>query len=136
MNNVFTLDELFHRRVFRVPDYQRGYAWEEQQIEEFLEDLEILGHGRHHYTGTVVLHDTGSQEPRRDSDGNTYAVVDIVDGQQRIATIVILVDAIRRALAELGDRAKALSNGIGKNYIATTEFNGQPLYKLSLNMDC
>jgi hypothetical protein len=136
VNNVLTLDQLFHRRLFRVPDYQRGYAWESQQIEELLEDLEILAQGRYHYTGTVVLHDTGNQVPRMDSDGNTYDGVDIVDGQQRIATIVLLLDAIRRVLAELGPTAKALANGIGKNYIATTEINGQSLHKLSLNTDC
>ena len=36
MDNVVSLDELFHKRVFRVPDYQRGYSWEEQQVQEFL----------------------------------------------------------------------------------------------------
>jgi hypothetical protein len=70
LNGVLSLDQLFHKRVFRVPDYQRGFAWEAQQIEEFLEDLEVLAEGRHHYTGTVVLHDPGSQTPRMDADGN------------------------------------------------------------------
>ena len=54
MDNVVSLDELFHKRVFRVPDYQRGYSWEEQQVQEFLEDLELIGSRRYHYTGTVV----------------------------------------------------------------------------------
>ena len=136
VNGVLSLDQLFHKRVFRVPDYQRGYAWETQQIKEFLEDLEILTQGRYHYTGTVVLHDAGNQEPRMDSDGNTYTVVDIVDGQQRITTIVLLLDTIRRALIDLGTTAETLANGIGKNYIAATEINGQMLHKLSLNSDC
>ena len=136
MNNVLTLDELFHRRLFRVPDYQRGYAWEKQQIEEFLEDLEILERKGHHYTGTVVLHETGNLETRMDSDGNNYSVVDIVDGQQRITTIVLLLDAIRRSLAQLGPTGKPLASGMGKNYIAATGVNGQALYKLSLNRDC
>ena len=39
MNNVFTIEKLFADRVFRVPDYQRGYAWEEQQLAEFIEDV-------------------------------------------------------------------------------------------------
>lgn len=136
MNGVLSLDQLFHKRVFHVPDYQRGYAWESQQIQEFLEDLEILTHGRYHFTGLVVLHEAGNQAPRMDSDGNTYAIVDIVDGQQRITTIVLLLDAIRRALLQFGETATALASGIGKNYVAATEINGQPLYKLMLNSDC
>ena len=136
MDNVLTLDQLFHRRVFRVPDYQRGYAWEARQISEFFEDLEILGSGRYHYTGTVVLHDAGNRTPRMDTDGNNYDVVDIVDGQQRITTIVLILDAIRRGLSNLGAGAKALGKGIEKNYIATKEVNGLSLHKLSLNSDC
>ena len=135
MNNVIFLDQLFHKRLFHVPDYQRGFSWERQQVNEFLEDLELLIPGRYHYTGTVVLHSSG-EVGRMDEDGNTFAVVDIVDGQQRITTIVLLLDAIRRALRQLGPSAKNLANGIGKNYVATTESNGQRLYRLSLNDDC
>ena len=136
MNGVLSLDQLFHKRVFRVPDYQRGYAWEAQQIREFLEDLEILAQGRYYYTGTVVLHESGDEEPRMDSAGNSYSVADIVDGQQRITTIVLLLDAIRCALSDLGSTGQGLATGIGKNYIAATDFNGQSLHKLSLNTDC
>jgi uncharacterized protein with ParB-like and HNH nuclease domain len=42
VNNVLSIQQLFEGRVFRVPDYQRGYAWEPRQRGEFLEDLEIL----------------------------------------------------------------------------------------------
>ena len=62
MNNVVPLDDLFRKRLFRVPDYQRGYSWEEQQVEEFLEDLDLLEPGRYHYTGTVVLHESGFRD--------------------------------------------------------------------------
>ena len=56
MNSVYTLEELFSGKVLVVPDYQRGYAWEDKQWDDFLDDLEYLGDGKHHYTGTVVLH--------------------------------------------------------------------------------
>ena len=94
MNNVVSLADLFHQRVFRVPNYQRGYSWEEQQVREFLEDLELLGPGRFHYTGTVVLNEQGSRQPRMDEDGNAYLTAEIVDGQQRLTTIVLLLDGI------------------------------------------
>lgn len=133
MNNVVPLDDLFRKRLFRVPDYQRGYSWEEQQVTEFLEDLELLGSQRYHYTGTVVLH--ASEARPMDEGGNTYVPVEIVDGQQRITTIVLLLDGISRSLERFSDTAKRLSQGIRTNFIVTTGINGQPLYKLSLNQD-
>ena len=135
MSNVVPLDELFHKRLFRVPDYQRGYSWEKRQVEEFLEDLELLGPNRHHYTGTIVLHQSESGNSPMDEDGNSYDIVDIVDGQQRLTTIVLMLDGISRSLDEFSDVAKGLSQGIRKNFIATRGINGQPLYKLSLNQD-
>ena len=133
MNNVVPLDDLFRKRLFRVPDYQRGYSWEEQQVTEFLEDLELLSSQRYHYTGTVVLHE--SEARPMDEGGNTYVPVEIVDGQQRITTIVLLLDGISRSLQRYSDTAKRLSQGIRANFIVTTGINGQPLYKLSLNQD-
>ena len=39
MDNTLPLQDLFFKRIFRVPDYQRGYAWEEEQVDELLEDI-------------------------------------------------------------------------------------------------
>lgn len=132
MNNVISLDDLFHKRVFRIPDYQRGYSWESRQVQEFLEDLALLGSKKFHYTGTVVLHSLYSEPTSIDEDGNRYAPVDIVDGQQRLTTIVLLLDGIRRLLAESN---RALSLGIYKNFVAAQATSGEPLYKLTLNAD-
>ncbi len=135
MNHVVSLDELFHKRVFRIPDYQRGYSWETRQIREFLEDLELLGSNNFHYTGTVVLHALHSELHRMDEDGNQYTLVAIVDGQQRLTTIVLLLDGIRRLLAKSTKKDRALSQGISKNFIAARATTGEPLYKLNLNTD-
>ena len=133
-NGVVALDKLFLNRIFRVPDYQRGYSWEPLQVGEFLEDLEMLRPGRYHYTGTVVVHQRNAGQQLMDEDGNTYVPVEVVDGQQRLTTIVLLLDCIRRALSDFPNRT-ALSAGIRKNYVAATNFNGQQLFKLSLNED-
>ncbi len=136
IDNVFSIEQLFSGRLFRVPDYQRGYAWEPQQRQEFLEDLEMLGSGREHYTGTIVLHEVAPDKRRLDSEGRSYGTVDVVDGQQRLATIVLLLDAIRRSLASLPDEpSRALAAGIKRTYIAASDRAGQSLYKLSLNSD-
>ena len=92
MDNVISLNDLFHNRIFRVPDYQRGYSWERRQVREFLEDLELLMPQRFHYTGTVVLYEPPASKSRlMDVEGKTYNPVEIVDGQQRLTTIVLLL---------------------------------------------
>ena len=137
LNNVLSVQQLFEGRVFRVPDYQRGYAWETQQRTEFLEDLEILGSGREHFTGLVVLHKSSNVPQKLDAEGKSYRAYDVVDGQQRLATIVLVLDAVRRELASFGDEAaRPLAEGIRRSYVAATDVGGQPLYKLALNSDC
>ena len=137
MDNVIYLNNLFQNRIFRVPDYQRGYSWERQQVSEFLDDLELLAPGRYHYTGTVVLHEPDPKSTLMDNEGNAYTPAEIVDGQQRLTTIVLLLDGIRRSLAAngLSNAAQTLSQGIAKNYIAAEDRNELPLFKLSLNED-
>ena len=133
MHNVVSLKDLFYRRVFQIPDYQRSYSWEHQQVQEFLEDLEFLPPNKHHYTGTIVIHESDSATDLMDEDGDSYDRVDIVDGQQRLTTIILLLDGIRRHLERRSKKAKKLSRGIRKNYISARDMNGQTLYRLSLN---
>ena len=39
MNELYSLSSLFDHKLLRIPDYQRGYAWQEEQLAEFWEDL-------------------------------------------------------------------------------------------------
>ena len=130
-----SLKDLFYRRVFQIPDYQRSYSWEHQQVQEFLEDLEFLPSNKHHYTGTIVIHGADSSTDLMDDEGDSYERVDIVDGQQRLTTIILLLDGIRKLLESCSKKSKKLSRGIRKNYISACDMNGQPLYRLSLNSD-
>ena len=133
MDNTLPLPDIFHKRVFRVPDYQRGYAWDEEQVSEFLDDLYFLG-PRHHYTGTVVLCQVPDALPKRGSDGTNYVETYIVDGQQRLTTIVLLLNELSRALEAYPDCAD-LAQGIRNNYIETKGKDGGTVYRLSLNED-
>ncbi len=131
MTNVFTIQQIFENRILRVPDYQRGYAWETQQLNELLEDLEFLAPGKDHYTGSLVIHKQPDSVTQK--GGKKLDVFDIVDGQQRMTTIVLLLDAIRKALA-LCDTDTA--EGIEENYIKFKDKNHQDTYRLHLNEDC
>ncbi len=134
MNNVHTIEEIFAGKILKVPDYQRGYAWDERNWDDFLDDLDLLEPGKQHYTGTLVLHSPNGGGQRRDEEGRSYEVFHVVDGQQRLTTTVLLLDALRREVARIG-KAK-LAEGIKKNYISVSDFDyGQPLFKLQLNRD-
>ena len=102
MDQLSIIQDVFAKRVFQVPDYQRGYAWQEQQLEDFVQDLELLAEGKQHFFGTLILH-TGEDRPKaRDEHRKTYLVCDIVDGQQRLTTVVLLLDAIRQEMTCIG----------------------------------
>ncbi|WP_395406892.1 DUF262 domain-containing protein [Pseudoduganella sp. UC29_106] len=69
---------------FTVPDYQRPFAWEESNFQDLVDDLEEARNGQQYFLGTLVLHKRGGK--------NNY---DIVDGQQRITSLLILLACLR-----------------------------------------
>jgi hypothetical protein len=72
---------------FRIPDYQRPYAWEEEQASQLLADLEeSLDRGAHepYFLGSIVL---------VKAKGLPHA--DVIDGQQRLTTLTILLALLR-----------------------------------------
>lgn len=88
------LSELFSQKLFRIPDYQRGYAWGEKQLSEMWDDLDEilpLGNGelKKHYTGTIYLEDGNPNDEEKWLSGAKF--YNVVDGQQRLTTISILL---------------------------------------------
>lgn len=128
MSDLFNLQSLFTSRIFQIPNYQRGYAWEDQQLRDLLEDLEQLPPGRDHFTGMVVLQAT-SQPPIVDAGGEEHAVFDVVDGQQRLTTLLVLLDAIRREATAVG-QLDTLAQGISGRYLHIKDAAGQRATKL------
>ncbi|MFD4692217.1 DUF262 domain-containing protein [Streptomyces sp. NPDC058463] len=79
---------------FRIPDYQRPYAWQTEQAQQLLADLEealLRGDGEPYFLGSLVL--------VKDSRA---AEADVIDGQQRLTTLTILL-AVMRDLAQQPD---------------------------------
>lgn len=103
------LGHLLEDRLLMVPKFQRNYAWEPSNVEEYLDDLEkARADGREYFMGTVVLADTTEFAPRQL----------IVDGQQRLATTAVLLIAIRDRLNDLGrvEDSKAIDQRFLKRY--------------------
>jgi hypothetical protein len=92
---LVSLAELFSRHAFETPDYQRGYAWQDENVLDFWSDLECVGmNNPRHFMGTLILEVAGT--------GNRALVV---DGQQRLTTMVLLISALADALC-LGGLSK------------------------------
>lgn len=132
MQDVHTFAQVFAERLLVVPDYQRGYSWEKRQWDDFLEDVDAMPEGRDHYTGTIVLHAQEGRAPM-DAGGQALSVHHVVDGQQRLTTLVVLFDQLRRQLEAEG-RTK-LAEGIEIRFVRTKDINGEDLPKLRLNAD-
>jgi len=49
--NKKTLTSLFSEAVYQIPDYQRGYAWEEKQWKDFTQDIDALVEEKAKLTG-------------------------------------------------------------------------------------
>ncbi|SDH80748.1 DUF262 domain-containing protein [Pseudomonas panipatensis] len=94
-NGQKKLKELFDgRKIFNIPDYQRAYAWDEsRQLPDFIEDIENQDIGRDYFLGTILFQE-------RNDKHQGYDVIDIVDGQQRITTIIIFMKVLLDQLSE------------------------------------
>lgn len=97
---LVTLSKAFTENLFRIPDYQRGYSWGEKQLKEFWADLEQLEPGKNHYTGVLTLEDVPRATYEKWDDdawiiqSKSFKPYFVVDGQQRLTTVIILVMAI------------------------------------------
>ena len=107
MEEPKSLDSLFKEKLFRIPDYQRGYAWQKPQLKDFWEDLINLSGDRSHYTGVLTLKQIPDQDIS-DSDkeywlveDHSYKLYHIVDGQQRLTTFIIFLQAFVDFVKEL-----------------------------------
>lgn len=94
---------LLEDRLFRIPDYQRGYAWEEKQWTDFADDLDALIDEKitNHYAGTIVTFTPQDEAPTYyGNDKIRYS--EVVDGQQRLTTCLIYLSIIIKELIAVG----------------------------------
>lgn len=114
MDDLKSLQDLFIKRLFRIPDYQRGYSWTNQQLTEFWEDIINLPIDKDHYTGMISLRKLDKNTLTSWNDEKWllndwgYDAFHIVDGQQRLTTFIILIN-------ELVNFYKNLEDNQGKN---------------------
>jgi hypothetical protein len=122
-----TLSNLMEGKLFNIPDYQRGYAWEEKQWKDFVQDLDALIDDEvvSHYTGTIVIY----EKPNTLANYGTrkLKVVDIVDGQQRLTTCCLYLSIIIKELIEKGltDYAENISTYLYSGTVCKLTLNNE-----------
>ncbi len=91
-----------------VPLYQRSYAWEDSHVNDLYDDLltSIRNSEDEYFIGSIVI-----------SSGNERD--EVVDGQQRLATISIFLTAIRDYFQSNDDQARV--DLIQRKYLSSTD---------------
>ena len=92
-----TLSKLLDGRLFRIPEYQRAYSWTHHQRKDLFEDIERVhskGQKGGHFMATVVC----LRRKKLTLGTNEFQKLDIVDGQQRITTLIVLLNSIKLVL--------------------------------------
>ncbi len=72
---------LFTKKL-KVPSYQRAYAWEELQLNQFVSDIHEMKNKEGYYFGHFILEEAN----------DTF---EIIDGQQRLTTFILFLMACR-----------------------------------------
>lgn len=91
-----TIEELFNKRGerFVIPSYQRAYSWGEKQLNQFIEDIETVKD--QYYLGHFLFEKGGAKKN----------VLNVIDGQQRMTTIVIFFSTMYFELKQRRDDAR------------------------------
>lgn len=120
-----TVKSLFEQNPsFQVPKYQRGYAWEEDAIDDFVQDISrcldsrLSGKKRTHFFGGIVT-------TRKDVPNSSRANYEVIDGQQRLASFTILaaviVQSMEKMIAGFGKKKTLTANQSKiKDYLGET----------------
>jgi len=125
-----TLADLLASRLFRIPQYQRSYSWGSKQREDMFDDITGLRdrQDQRHFMATVVGLNRGLKTIVTDE----YSVIEVVDGQQRLTTLIVLLKAIQLALQKKELPHSKLANELQEILIKQDELS---LILLQMNHD-
>lgn len=125
-----SISKIFSECIFRIPDYQRGYSWEQKHLKDFWNDIQQLPDGKNHYTGVLTLEPVDSEDYQRWDDdlwiinSKRYAPLYVVDGQQRLTTAIVLLQAILDTIPDGVTLNYTTKSDIRKKYIFESKDGG------------
>ena len=129
-NELYSISKIFTERLLRIPDYQRGYAWTERQLKDYWIDIDQLEVGNNHYFGVLTLETVDKKKYNKWDDdlwiieSKSYEPNYVVDGQQRLTTTIILIQAIIESLDENKKLNYTSAEDIRKKFIFESKDNG------------
>lgn len=104
-NELLTLQNVFSNRIFRIPDFQRGYAWNEEQWNDLWEDINGIQGDKKHYTGMLSVECIDANDPKWEKDlwliNQGKKLFYVIDGQQRLTTLIILLNELLKGEGDL-----------------------------------
>lgn len=83
--SIVTIKQLLTTPQLVIPDYQRSYQWTERNVRQLVDDVREFSRYPRYRIGSVILHHNEEGDVDR---------CDIVDGQQRVITFIILIKAL------------------------------------------
>ncbi|HEQ0128737.1 TPA: DUF262 domain-containing protein [Pseudomonas aeruginosa] len=105
------ISSLLDGRLFRIPEYQRAYSWTSRQRNDLFGDIEeAFRSGREHFMATLVA----LARETREIGVDEFKTVELVDGQQRVTTLVILLKAIEKTLDEADSLQQKVKRELGE----------------------
>lgn len=108
---------------FRVPIYQRGYDWGSLQCRQIYDDIVRIGakDDAMHFLGAITYVD----------EGGFVHEYQLIDGQQRLTTIMLLLCALKKHIVD----GSSVSKEQVDHLLFNTGYNGDEHYKLVLTDD-
>ncbi|HNP87514.1 MAG TPA: DUF262 domain-containing HNH endonuclease family protein [Kouleothrix sp.] len=106
---------LLQRFPLKIPRYQRSYAWDEEEIEEFVHDIRDIYTMRLNTPGKQMAHFFGGVVSVKRTVAGTRSgdEYDIVDGQQRLTTVTIALNALLSGFEKIAVEAMSQGNNTG-----------------------
>ena len=81
-------DFIGDKRIFTIPVYQRNYDWQADNCKKLFYDIEnVIGKKQPHFLGTLVY--------QQIKTANILQELIIIDGQQRITSIILFIKALK-----------------------------------------
>ena len=116
-------------KQFVIPVYQRSYSWTEQQLDKLWKDVLAAGadsRKKSHFLGSVVyIEDTINFV----TDQSNL----VIDGQQRLTTMLLLIEAIARKVGNDGPTVDISDDRLRAYYLLNMHDSGDRRYKMRLS---